>query len=347
MTRLPSPSSDPAPVFELFRGSYATELLTAAVVEFDLFNLLARQPRKIEELQRDLQLAERPTVVLITALRAMQLLQLDDEGRLQPTSIATHHLLADSPWDVSGYVGLAGQSPGVQGMIERLKTNRPYGHEPLDEGTAFIFRAGSESAMEREASARRLTLSLAGRARNVAPVLAERYPLGDARQLLDIGGGSGLYAIACLQANPKLRAVIWDRPEVLKVAHQLIHEQSVSNRATLVEGDMFVDPVPEGCDVHLFSNILHDWDVPECRQLIGRSVAALPPGGRLLVHDVLLDDDLGGPLPLALYSASLFTLTEGRAYSGLEYRTWLAEAGLSVEPPLPTLAHCSLIAARK
>lgn len=344
---LPCPATDPSPIFELFRGAHATELLTAAVVEFDLFNRLAKQPQTSAELRQSLQLAERPTVVLLTALRAMQLLTLDDAGRLTLTPLAQHHLTRESSWDVSGYIGLAGQSPGVIAMIERLKTNRPAGQDEPDEGTAFIFRAGVDSAMEREASARQLTLSLSGRARNVAPVLAERYPLDDARRLLDIGGGSGLYSIAYLQRHPHLRAVIWDRPEVLKVAEELARECGVSDRVELVAGDMFVDPVPSDCDVHLLSNILHDWDEPECRRLIERSPPALPQGGRLLIHDVLLNDAHDGPLPIALYSASLFTLTEGRAYSYAEYRVWLEAAGLNVEPPVATLVHCYVIAARK
>jgi SAM-dependent methyltransferase len=330
----------------LFRGAHGTELLTAAVVEFDLFNRLAKQPQSFAELRQALSLAERPMVVLITALRAMQLLALDNSGRLTLTLLAQHHLTHESPWDVSGYIGLAGQSPGVQAMIERLKTNRPAGQDEPDEGTAFIFRAGVDSAMECQASARQLTLSLAGRARNVAPVLAERYPLHDARRLLDIGGGSGLYSIAYLQRYQNLRAVIWDRPEVLKVAQELSVECGVCDRVELVAGDMFVDPVPSDCDVHLLSNILHDWDVPECRRLVERSAQALPRGGRLLIHDVLLNDAHDGPLPIALYSASLFTLTEGRAYGFAEYRDWLESVGLSVEPPRETLVHCHVIAGR-
>ena len=108
-------------------------------------------------------------------------------------------------------------------------------------------------------------------------------------------------------------------------------------------GDMFRDPVPEGADVVLLSNVLHDWDVPECRALVARCAAALPPGGRMLIHDVFLNDALDGPLPVALYSAALFCLTEGRAYSGAEYRAWLAEAGLTPGAVTPTLIHCGVL----
>src|SRR5205807_7549491 len=106
---------------------------------------------------------------------------------------------------------------------------------------------------------------------------------------------------------------------------------------------MFVDPLPKGADVVLLSNILHDWDVPECRTLIARCAGALRPGGRLLIHDVFLNDALDGPLPIALYSAALFCLTEGRAYSAAEYRGWLKEAGLQAETMTPTLVHCSVL----
>jgi hypothetical protein len=78
----------------------------------------------------------------------------------------------------------------------------------------------------------------------------------------------------------------------------------------------------------LLSNVLHDWHVPQCRALVSRCAAALPSRGQLLIHDVFLDDALDGPLPVALYSAALFMLTEGRAYSAGEYRGWLREAGL-------------------
>ena len=95
----------------------------------------------------------------------------------------------------------------------------------------------------------------------------------------------------------------------------------------------------------LLSNVLHDWDVPECRKLVGRCAAALAPGGRLLIHDVFLNDGLDGPLPVALYSAALFSVTEGRAYSAAEYRAFLAEASLVPGPIVPTLVHCGVLPA--
>ncbi len=343
---LAAPAVDPTPIFELFRGNHATELLTAAVAHFNVFGRLAARPMSRDELRAELGLAERPAVVLLTALRAMGLLALGADGRLAPAPLAREHLVPGGPFDVSDYVGLAADSPGVRETVERLRTNRPAGAAE-EKGAAFIYREGIESAMEREATARHLTLALAGRAKNVAPLLAERVDLSAARRLLDVGGGTGIYSVACLRKNPGLRAVVWDRPEVLKVAAEFAGAYGVSDRLECRAGDMFRDPVPADCDVMLISNVLHDWDVAECRALVGRCAAALPPGGRLLIHDVFLNDALDGPLPIALYSAALFALTEGRAYSAAEYGAWLREAGLAPGTVVPTLVHCGVVAGRR
>jgi hypothetical protein len=340
---LERPATDPTCLFEIFRGNQGTELLTAAVAHFKLFGRLAGGPRAAAELRAELGLAERPAVVLFTALRAFGLIADDAEGRLGLTPLSREHLVPGAAFDVGGYIALAAESPGVLELVERLRTNRPAGSETAEQGAAFIYREGIASAMERAASARSLTLALAGRARNVAPVLAERYPLAGARLLLDVGGGTGIYSIAWLQKHPDLRAVVWDRPEVLKVAAEMAASFGVADRLDGIPGDMFCDEVPGPADVILLSNVLHDWDLPQCRALVGRCAAALSPGGRLLVHDVYLNDAHDGPLPVALYSAALFRITEGRAYSASEYREWLREAGLEPGEIVPTLVHCGVL----
>jgi predicted O-methyltransferase YrrM len=340
------PPRDPVAIFEIFRGSYGTELLTAAVAHFDVFTRLAAAPRSFEDWRADLGLRERPARVLSTALRAMGLLAVDEADRFVPTDLARDHLVRGGRFFVGDYVGLAAESPGTREMVARLRTDRPAG---ADDGTgaAFVFREGLESAMEREATARHLTLALAGRARCTAPVMAARLACDGMSSVLDVGGGTGIYSIALVQRNPRLRAVVFDRPEVLKVAEETAREAGVAERVELVPGDMFADPLPGGHDVVLLSNILHDWDVPQCRDLVARCAAACATAGEVWIHDVFLNDALDGPLPIALYSAALFTLTEGRAYSAAEYGSWLRAAGLEPGPIVPTAVHCGVLTARR
>ena len=339
---VPSPT-DPSFLFELFRGSYATELLVAATAHLGVFRILEKGPLPDESLRAALGLAPRAFRVLTTALRAMGTLCCPAEGVLGLTPLASTHLVSTSPYHVGDYFSLAAGSPGVLAMVERLRTNRPAIGD--SGGVAFIYREGLVSAMDAETGARFFTLALSGRARNVAPVLAEQMPLAGAQRLVDVGGGTGVYSIALLRANPDLRAVVWDRPEVLRVAAEFAAESGVADRMELQGGDMFADPFPAGADVVLLSNILHDWDEPECLRLLRRCAEGLPPGGRLLIHDVFLDDDLGGPLPIALYSAALFSVTEGRAYSMAEYRRMLEASGFGVTQWVPTRVHCGVLVA--
>ena len=337
------PKIDPTSIFEHYRGSYGSELLTAAVTHFDIFARLGRQPAGFTELREELGLSRRAAVVLFTALRAMGLLEMKD-GKLRLSDIATEHLLPGSPFDVGDYIGLAAQSPGVITMVELLRTNKPLSFE--GGGNAFIYRDGIESAMDSESLARHFTLALSGRAKNVAPLLAKVLDTSSASTVIDVGGGTGIYSYALLQKNPNLRAIVLDRPEVLNVAEEMAEEYGVADRTELVAADMFTDEIPNG-DLVLLSNILHDWDVSECKQLIARCAQSLNHGGRVAIHDVFLNDQHDGPLPIALYSAALFTLTEGRAYSELEYTQWLHEANLKTSRKKETLVHCGVLVGQK
>jgi len=87
------------------------------------------------------------------------------------------------------------------------------------------------------------------------------------------------------------------------------------------------DGLPAGCDVHSFSNVLHDWDVTEVKALLARSHEALPPGGLLVIHDAFINESKSGPLHVAEYSALLIALDSRQALQHREYAALLREAG--------------------
>lgn len=344
MTPLSKPGIDPTPVFELFRGNHATELLVAANANFKIFDLLS-SPKSFEDLKNRLVLEDRPLNVLLTALRAMNLVELN-EGLYSNHPMAAEHLAASSLFDVSGYLSLAAESAGVKQMVKCLRTNKPIGSGE-EEGTAFIFNDEIESsAMDSEESAQFLTLALMGRAKNVSPYLAEAVDLSKAKRLLDVGGGTGIYSIGFLRQYENLQATVLDHPNVLKLAQKFAEEYEVTERLDCQPFDMFASDFPKG-DVVLLSNILHDWDIPENIKILKRCASALKSSDKLLIHDVFLNDELDGPLETALYSASLFSFTEGRAYSIKEYTEMLEASGFKVVGYEDTLVHCGVLIAEK
>jgi 3-hydroxy-5-methyl-1-naphthoate 3-O-methyltransferase len=177
--------------------------------------------------------------------------------------------------------------------------------------------------------------------------LARRLDCRGRQHLLDIAGGSGIYACALAAAHPQLRATVFERPPVDAVARRLIVDRGFADRVGVVAGDMLSAPWPADCDMHLLSNVLHDWDVATVRQLLARSFAALAPRGTLVIHDAHLNAAKSGPLPVAEYSVLLMYFTRGKCYSVAEMTRMLTEAGFVVGSMFDTVADRSVITATK
>jgi SAM-dependent methyltransferase len=178
-------------------------------------------------------------------------------------------------------------------------------------------------------------------------MMAQALDCARAHQLLDIAGASGAYACAVVQAHAHMQAAVLEKPPVDQAARRAIVRRGLSERVAVIAGDMFTDPLPPGYDLHLYSHVLHDWDETAVQALLRRSFAALPPGGRVIIHDAHLHADKAGPLPVAEYSVLLMLSTEGKCYSVGELEKMLTNAGFVDTTYIPTVAYRSLIIAQK
>ncbi len=330
---------------------YGSRLLLAAVHHLAVFETLGTEPLSLAELSSRLGLAERPAMVLLPALCAMELLQFDEQNRLGMTDLGRYLTEGQTP-NLTGYTGLEKDDPGVVEMAQLLRHDGPL---ESPEGISFVKEGDGPSPMDDTELARKFTLSLAGRARYLSPIVAANLPKREGH-LLDVAGGTGFYTYEWLLSNPMSTATLFDRPAVLSVAADLLDEfgrsgrpgaDTVKARVTLLPGDMLTDDLPQ-TDLLLAASLFHDWPTPTCQQLAHRFAAALRPGGELWVHDTFLNDTLDGPLAATDYSAQLFRVTKGRCYSRAEYRSWFTEAGLTTVPDnIPTQLDYGLIWARK
>jgi SAM-dependent methyltransferase len=329
-------------LLECARGQVGATLLIIALSRLHIFEMLERGPMTVKELQRATRLSQRPFLILTTALREMKTLLLDASGRFHLTEMSRHCLLRSNSNYLGGYAELMVSERTVQELLSQLRSDRPRSWH--GKGPAFNYRRGNRSPLNNCKDARSLTLSLAGLARSVAPMFADNVKLDGCNLLLDVGAGTGVYSMSALQRNPNLRAILMDRPEVLKVARGFALESGLENRVTFVPGDILRDHFPRGIDAILLSNVLHDWDEDECQRLIRRCVKALRANGRLLIHDKFIGSSYCTPLSAAMHSASLFVLTEGRLYSVAEVAAWMKGAGVRVDRALtPTAAGYSVM----
>ncbi|MEO5998366.1 MAG: methyltransferase [Chitinophagaceae bacterium] len=345
------PNLDLAPITRHLRAKASSYLLVSAVHHLNVFEALISGPLSITELQQRLHLKERPVMVLFPALCAMGMLQYNEAGHLQLTEVG-RFLSSAEPANLLGYAGLEKQDPGVLKMTLWLRNDGP---EDVSQSMSYVKDETAVSPMDQPDTARFFTMALAGRARYLSPVVAGKITKTPGF-FLDVAGGTGYYTYEWLMVNPGSQAAVFDRPEVLKVAAQLLDEfctgeregiDTLKDRVHFIEGDMLNDDLPKA-DILLAASLFHDWPTNTCQTLADKFAGALNPGGELWIHDSFLDDTLDGPIAVTDYSAMLFTATKGRAYSRKEYRSWLSAAGLEPNSQnIPTLMDYGLLSARK
>ncbi len=314
----PFPSSDPTSIYRHRDGVLAVELLVAALCHFDLFSLLAKRALTASELCAELGLDARAADVMLTLLVAMEYLERDGEV-VRATLKAREFLAADSPWSLVPYYESMRERPACRTMVDVLRTGVPASWAAQDEEWA-VKMADPEFA-------RSFTAEMNCRGVYLGSRLAESVDLSGHSHVLDVGGGSGIYAASLVAANEHLAATVLEKPPVDAIAAREIAARGLEARVATVAGDMFAPPLPSGADVHLYSNVLHDWGESAVRQLLAHSHAALPPGGLVVIHDAFVNREKTGPLHVAEYSVLLMHYTEGKCYSLGEMQEYLSAAG--------------------
>ena len=316
---LSEPATDPLPLYRLRDGIVSVDLLAAALAHLDFFTWLAEHPATLGAISAHFEIHPRPADVMMTLFNAMGLTQISG-GVFHCTLRAREHLCGNSPWNLAPYyVSMKDRAPTLD-MLKVLRTGKPANWGSYDP------QAWAQ-AMEREDFAQPFTAAMDCRGVLLGPAMARKLDLAGQRAVLDVAGGSGIYACALVARHAHLRAAVFEKPPVDRIAREAIAKQGCTEKVEVVAGDMFKDAWPRGFDAHLISNVLHDWEEPTVRDLLGKSHAALAPGGLLIVHDAFINAEKTGPLHVAEYSALLMQITEGKCYSIREMQALLAATG--------------------
>ena len=248
------------------------------------------------------------------------------------------------------------QAEGYAGpLIQRFAQN-----QPLHEQLMVTLRTGGRAEAYKSASAEWergemppdlaaiITAFMNAHSRASSRAVALQPLFADVRTVLDVGGGSGIFSIEMAKAWPQLAPTVLEIDTICNEAARYIEAAGLAARVKTHAANMFTQDWPTGHDVHFFSNIFHDWSDETCRLLARRSFEALPPGGRILLHEMLMDDDGAGPLPVAAFSLLMLIGTKGRQYSLPELRDFLEGAGfVDVEAQQTGGGYYSLVSARR
>ncbi len=285
----PRPATDRRELSAIAYGFIASKALFAAL-ELDLFTRLADGSHTTAELSAQ---TEVPLNRLKTLLHALTGL-----GLLVPDGAAYANAPAAQRWLVMG-------APNGFGEYFRLQIGRQIypALMHLDDGIAGTGAAFDTLAglLSRPEEARTFTDAQHAGSLGAAREMASRLDLDGATRLLDVGGGSGAFAIALCQQAPALRATVLDLPSVVDVTRYYCGRTEVADRIDLLAGDAVHTAWPPGQDVVLLSYLLSALGDAEIDVVLAKAHDCLRPGGLLVVHDFMLDDTGSGPLPAALW----------------------------------------------
>ncbi len=194
-------------------------------------------------------------------------------------------------------------------------------------------RRGTRVPVDRDDSPEWTRHFIAGMQRNAkdrAPLVVKALGTAGIRRILDLGGGSGAYAIAFAKARPDVQCEILDIPEVVPRTAEYVSQSSVSAQVSLRPGDMLQDDFGSGYDIIMLNAICHMFSEEQNRDIFRRAHQALAPHGRLVVQDFILNADKTGPQQAALFSLNMLVGTDaGASYSELEYIQWMKAAGFT------------------
>jgi acetylserotonin N-methyltransferase len=310
-----------------------------AADQLGLFDRLAAAPAPAAELADALDLKLEALKALLPMLTALGFLEVED----QLYRLSQHgelYLVKSSPY----YWGHAFSSHRETSVTQQVLNALRRSGGGMREGSPA---EGWETGQISEAMAQAIAAFMNSHSVPTALAVAQQEPFRGVRHLLDVGGGSGCFAIAIARANPELRATIMELPTMCQVAERYIQASGLEDRVDTCAVDMFREDWPTGHDATFFSNIFHDWDVQTNAELAAKAFASLPSGGTIHLNEMLIEDDGSGPLIPASFSMMMRVGTRGRQYSAAELAVLLEGAGFTGVGVTGGYAYHSLVSARK
>lgn len=332
------PRQDDRPLWDVMFAVYGYPALLIAH-RLKVFSLLETGPHALEEICNILNIKRRPAEAVLAAATALGFLSLQDK-LYALTPLSEDYLLEKSPnyfgffWDM-----MIDNSEvfSYENLERAVLTDCPQAY-----GGGDIYRSHEDQAE----LARRFTRGM----HSISMTLAQAWPnianLSSSRLMLDIGGGSGAHSIGAVLASPDLQAMVLDLQPICEVAQEFIAKYGLQERIGTRVADMWKDPFPRA-DLHFYSNIYHDWPLESCNFLTEKSFESLESGGRLIIHDVLYNDEKTGPFAPAAYSMLMMGWTEGESYSGVEMSEMLGRVGFKEIQVHSTFGYYSIVSGIK
>jgi O-methyltransferase domain len=274
-------------------ADYTIPFTIRAICKLGIADCLTSGPRSIEDLSESLG-AHAPS--LLRAMRALVSRGVFVEpqpGRFELNPIA-ELLQTDHPLSMRYAFRLAPDLDALADIAYTLRTGEPSFEHLFDEDYFAYLSTRPELLAEFHASQRALT-------RLEQVLLLRSYDWSTLRIVVDIGGGDGTFLGLMLAANPRVRGILFDLPNTVMAAPQVLANYGVANRCEIIGGSFFDAPVPTGADAYLIKRVLVGLDDEQVITLFAAVRAAMHPNSRLLICEPMMSEgDISAAMDLLM-----------------------------------------------
>jgi SAM-dependent methyltransferase len=319
-------------LYQLSIGHYVSRALHLAA-KLGVADLLAAGPRPAAELAAKLGADAGALRRVLRLLASVGVLSENEDGAFELAPLG-EAMRSDVPGSARALV-LLFAGIGIQDSWKELeycvRTGQPAFRKHSPDGDAFSNFDAEQAAI--------FDAAMATFAPQSAAAIAAAYDFSQFGTVTDVGGGNGALLIGILGANPRLRGVVFDRPQAAEGARKKVAEAGLAARCQVEAGDFFVS-VPEGADAYLIKHVIHDWNDEQATRILANVRRAMKPGARLLLAEGVYPSRIDTSLPsrgAAANDVNMLVVAGGRQRSEAEFRSLYEAAGFTLEKIVPTL----------
>jgi DNA-binding transcriptional ArsR family regulator len=328
----------PAVMMEMITSAWAAQAITAAA-DLGIADALAKGPLSADELAVTID-ADADTVSrLLRALITRGIFRQRRDGRYALTPLADT-LRSDAEVSLAGLARLMGL-PEHRECWNHLT-------DAVRTGEAVIPKLHGKSGFEMLADepviAEIFNRAMTSMSELAVASVTAAYDFSRYGTIVDVGGGHGRLLAAILDATPQARGILFDLPEVVAGAPALLAEHHVADRVRVVEGSFF-DEVPDGGDVYVLKNVIHDWPDDDPVKILGNVRTAAGIGKHVLLVECVIPRH-GREFVGKWMDLEMLVCAAGRERTADEYRRLLRRAGFRMTRVVETASPFSVVEAR-
>ena len=294
-------------------SSFQKSRIFLTAYELGVFTAIGRRSRSSYQIADSLGTAKRHTDRLMNALCSLGLLNKRG-SRFSNTRVSLQYLVGSSPQFAKGIMHNVNMWNTWSALTETVRHGRPAIDAGInDRGEKWLkpFIAAMHERAAKSASSVVRSLDLSGVFR-----------------VLDVGGGSGAYAMAFARAKREITATVFDLPNVVPITKGYVKEEGLLNKIGFSAGDYKSDDLGSGYDLVFLSAIIHINSPAQNRLLIRTAARALRGNGQIVIQDFIMHEDRVNPPTGAYFALNMLVATlSGDTYTASEVRSWLREAG--------------------